>query len=116
MLFILFAASPACAYSGNNVLDSCPNAPPPITNPDSVPPMLDYAQCIGYLMGMNDMAVILQQVLEKKAYCMPGENGIKTRELILVFTQWLTEHPTELNKPAQVLFLKAIGFSVSPVC
>ncbi len=100
--------SPVQAFTGEHIIASCSKVPPPVTNPESVKPMLDYAQCIGFVMGISKMATQIQDQLGKNAYCIPNGRNVSTKELLDIYTQWLQANPTVLERPAEVSFITAM--------
>ncbi len=107
--FVLMLLSANClAMSGNDVLNNCGAL---FQENKTIEQTMDGLNCVGYVGGLNDMAVLYAGITKVPFYCPPRKEGLETGQVVRVFLMWLESHPAELHESARSLFISAMGDS-----
>jgi Rap1a immunity proteins len=98
--------------SGTDLLERC-SAPKPkvgdtIPAPELARTTRDHGLCLGYIMGVSDMALdyLAFAPNAKRTYCVPSE--VHPDQLVMVVKKYLEDNPAQLHLPAGVLTTYAL--------
>ena len=98
--------------SGADLLERC-SAPTPkvgdtLPATELVKTTRDHGLCIGYIMGVSDMALdyLAFAPNAKRTYCLPSE--VHPDQLVMVVKKYLEDNPAQLHLPAGVLTTHAL--------
>lgn len=105
ILLLISASSFANPISktGNDILHEC-SLILDTKKIDTSSKIMTAGHCLGYLNGLNDMAIVWQAMEKVNHYCLP-KNGLEGEQLARVIIEGLKSRPSELHESARVSFL-----------
>lgn len=106
LVALLLVIPPAHSMTGNDILNSCAAVIEPSGLSDEKSAM-EGMHCIGYVNGLNDMAVVASHITNKQLYCLPA-TGLESGQVVRVFLKWLKDNPAQLHETARTSFLIAM--------
>jgi len=89
--------------TGNDILHEC-SLLLDANKIDTSSKIMTAGHCLGYLNGLNDMAIVWQAMEKVNHYCLP-KNGLEGGQLVRVIIEGLKSRPSELHESARVSFL-----------
>jgi hypothetical protein len=72
---------------------------------------LKTAECRGYITGVVDHVLLWREVVDEPD-CLP--EGVNKGQLVAVVVQYLTNHPEERHRAANVLVMRAVTDAFCP--
>lgn len=89
-------------FDGNTLLHNCPDETQ--RNPSSI---IGPAWCYGYLKGIAEMQMVIQETPRLIAYCVP--EGVTMSQIKSIVLKYVQDHPEDLHYPSIGLVIVALN-------